>query len=156
MNRSGGNVGSGGERLRRRSVIGSVRLQTTFANRRANMFRYAVTFVAILAIGICLFALRPAEAEDTKYLTKAEASKQGIKVELTEYRPKVFNVTIQYATVPKSAELVIRNEKDDWVATVPMAIADKSSSVSLLQEYVTRSYFYVHNTDNTGYQLPVR
>lgn len=120
------------------------------------MLRYAVTLVALLAIGVCLFAFKSADAEDTKYLTKAEASSQGIKIELTEYRPKVFNVTIQYATAPKTAELVIRNEKDDWIATVPMAVSDKSSSVSLLQEYVTRSYFYVHNDNNTGYQLPLR
>jgi hypothetical protein len=120
------------------------------------MFRYALAFIALVVVGVCLFMLRSADAEDVKILTTKEASGLGIKIELSEYRPKVFNATIRYAKEPKSADLVIRNEKDDWIATVPMAVSDNVSSVSLLEEYVTRSYFYVHNNDNTGYQFPLR
>ena len=80
---------------------------------------------------------------ETKDLSRAEATKLGMKVELVEPKPKVFYAILKFVDEPKDALLVIQNKKGEWIANTSMAIHDHSVSAYLAEEYVDRSYFYI-------------
>jgi len=99
---------------------------------------------------------QPALAED-KYLTLEEAGKLGMKVKLTTPKPKVVFATLSFTEVPQEAQLVIRDDKENWIANTSMALSDKGCSAWLAEEYVAKSYFLV--TPKPGgitYHVPLR
>ena len=94
-------------------------------------------------------------AED-KYLTPEEAGKLGMKVELVTPKPRVVYATLRCTEVPQGAQIVIQNEKGEWIANSSMAIKDKACSAWLADEYVGKSYFLVTTKEGDTYHVPLR
>ena len=117
-----------------------------------------VTLIGAVILAVCAlrFATQSVSADD-KYLTREEADKLGMKVELVTPKPKVVYATLRFEELPKDAQLVIRDEKDKWIANTSMAITEKACAAFLAEEYVGRSYFLV--TDKPGghtFHVPLR
>src|SRR5687768_15875450 len=104
------------------------------------MKRCATTHLVAVAVCACTFVAQAASAED-RSLTREEAAKLGVTVELSEPKPKVVFATVRFAASPREAELVIRDGNERWIANAAVAVGDKACSLWLAQEYVAKSYF---------------
>ena len=107
-----------------------------------NMYRATILGAVFLVMCALRFLLQPASAED-KYLTLEEAGKLGMKVELVTPKPRVYYATLHLTEVPQDVQIVIRDEKMNWIASANMAIRDNACSAWLAEEYVGKSYFLV-------------
>ena len=80
----------------------------------------------------------------------------GMTVKLTTPKPKVVYATLRCTEVPQEAQIVIQNEKGEWIANTSMAIKDKAWSAWLAEEYVGKSYFLVTTKAGDTYHVPLR
>lgn len=121
------------------------------------MNKYRATFVGVVIVAAFAFSyvMQSALADD-KYLTLAEAVELGMKVELVTPKPKVVYATLRCSETPQDAQIVIRNEKGDWIANTSMAIKDNACSAWIGEEYVGKSYFLVSSKAGDTYHVPLR
>ncbi len=120
------------------------------------MYRAALLGAVIVATIVLRFITQPVLADD-KILTKEEAEKLGLIVELVTPKPSVVYAKLRFPEEPQGAQLVLRDDKDKWVANTSMKVSDKSCTAWLAEEYVSRSYFIVTtNADGHSYHVPLR
>ncbi len=79
-----------------------------------------------------------------------------MKVELVTPKPKVVFATLRCTEVPQEAQIVIQNEKGEWIANTSMAIKDKACSVWIGEQYVGKSYFLVSTKVGDTYHVPLQ
>jgi hypothetical protein len=110
----------------------------------------------ILASLACMFLAQPAKAEN-EYLTLEEAGKLGMTVKLKTPKPRVIYAPLRFTEEPQDAQMVIRGEKEKWIANTSMAIKDKTCSAYLAEEYVGKSYILVTlKPGGLAYHVPLR
>ncbi len=95
------------------------------------------------------FALTGRSAE-ALYLSPTDAPKHGLRVELVTPKPGIVQVTLHFTNAPTDVALVIRDAKNEFIATDNTVIHDKSCTVTLSEPYASRSYFLVPNSAKAG------
>jgi hypothetical protein len=104
---------------------------------------------AIILTILSLFAVAGRAAE-TFFVSLAEAPKHGIRVEFVTPKVGIVQVTLHFTEAPPGVAVVIRDAKQEFIATLDTVINGKSCTVTLNEPYVARSYFLVPSRVKSG------